>query len=190
MFAHYCAMIQELTNNERDVLNGLIAFPDLNDQQLAARLGLRYSTFCTIRKKLRDRDYYSTIKIPVMQKLGAEMFAVIYSVFNPAITVTERAEITRNTVEEDIWELINEKEGAQRAVFDQEALYKNIEDMVEDNAQMIVAARLAKRERVWTYVEKEKANGDSKPDSFAALFAGLTRSEKRAIGQEAQLTFI
>jgi len=96
---HYYAMISEMSKNEKLVLNGLVAFPDLNDQHLAAKLGLRYSTFCTVRKKLRDRDYYSTVKIPIIQRLGAEMFAVIYTEFNPAISVGERAEITRNTVE-------------------------------------------------------------------------------------------
>ncbi|MFO7619516.1 MAG: helix-turn-helix domain-containing protein [Thermoplasmata archaeon] len=92
-------MISELSKNEKLVLWGLVAFPALNDQQLAAGLGLRYSTFCTVRKKLKDNDYYSTIKVPVLQRLGAEMFAVIYTMFNPAISVNERADLTRKTIE-------------------------------------------------------------------------------------------
>ncbi len=92
-------MISDLSKNEKLVLWGLVAFPALNDQKLAAKLELRYSTFCTIRKKLHDHDYYSTVKIPTLQKLGAEMFGVIYTVFNPAISVAERADITRKTVE-------------------------------------------------------------------------------------------
>ena len=92
-------MMSELSRNEKTVLHGLVAFPALNDQQLAARLGMRYSTFCTVRKKLSDNDYYTTAKVPVLQKLGAEMFAVVYTAFNPAISVNERANLTKRTIE-------------------------------------------------------------------------------------------
>jgi DNA-binding MarR family transcriptional regulator len=92
-------MISELSKNEKHVLWGLVAYPAMNDQQLAEKLNLRYSTFCTVRKKLRDNGYYSTVKVPALDQLGAEIFAVIYTMFNPAISVGERAELTRKTVE-------------------------------------------------------------------------------------------
>jgi DNA-binding Lrp family transcriptional regulator len=92
-------MTSNLSKNEKQVLWGLVAFPDLNDMELAEKLEMHYSTFCTIRKRLQDGSYYRTIRIPVLQMLGAEMLAVIYTVFNPAISVQERAKITTKTIE-------------------------------------------------------------------------------------------
>jgi CRP-like cAMP-binding protein len=67
--------------------------------ELAEKLKMHYSTFCTIRKRLQDGSYYRTIRIPVLQKLGAEMLAVIYTMFNPAISVHERAKLTTRAIE-------------------------------------------------------------------------------------------
>ena len=89
----------KLSKNEKLVLWGLVAYPDINDLELAEKLDMHYSTLCTIRKRLHDGDYYRTVRIPVLQKLGAEMLAVIYTVFNPAISVQERARITTKTIE-------------------------------------------------------------------------------------------
>lgn len=92
-------MPEDLSRNERIVLWGLVAHPDLNDLELAKKLEMHYSTLCTVRKRLQDNDYYRTIRVPVLQRLGAEMLAVIYTVFNPAISVQERAKITTRTIE-------------------------------------------------------------------------------------------
>ncbi len=88
-----------LSKNEKLVLWGLVAYPDLNDMELADKLEMKYSTLCTVRKRLQDGDYYRTVRIPVLQKLGAEMMGVIYTVFNPAISVQERARITTKAIE-------------------------------------------------------------------------------------------
>jgi hypothetical protein len=92
-------MPETLSKNEKLVLWGLVACPDLNDLELAKKLDMHYSTLCTVRKRLQDGDYYRTIRVPVLQRLGAEMLAVIYTVFNPAISVQERARITTRTIE-------------------------------------------------------------------------------------------
>lgn len=92
-------MIITLSKNEKLVLWALVAYPDLNDLELSKKLEMHYSTLCTIRKRLQDNEVYRTIRIPVLQKLGSEMLAVIYTVFNPAISVQERARITSKTIE-------------------------------------------------------------------------------------------
>jgi len=88
-----------LSRNEKLVLWGLVAHPDLNDMELAEELQMKYSTLCTVRKRLQDGDYYRTVRIPVLQKLGAEMLGVVYTVFNPAISVQERARLTTRAIE-------------------------------------------------------------------------------------------
>ena len=92
-------MTTNLSKNEKHVLWGLVAYPDMNDMELAEKLEMHYSTLCTIRKRLQDGDFYRTIRIPVLQKLGAEMLAIIYTVFNPAISVQERAKLTTKAIE-------------------------------------------------------------------------------------------
>ncbi|MCK5024271.1 MAG: Lrp/AsnC family transcriptional regulator [Thermoplasmata archaeon] len=88
-----------LSKNEEEVLWGLVAHPELADAELAELLDMPYSTFSTIRKRLKERDYFSTIQVPMMQNLGAEVMAVLYTFFNPAISVQQRAGITTRTIE-------------------------------------------------------------------------------------------
>jgi len=49
--------------------------------------------------------------------------------------------LSANTMEEQMWELINQKAAAQRAVFDKESSYKNVEEVLAEavSAQMQVA---------------------------------------------------
>jgi hypothetical protein len=57
--------------------------------------------------------------------------------------------LSQGTVEEEMWELINAKAAAQRAVFDKEALYKSVEEVMAEavSAQMEVARRMIEVER-------------------------------------------
>jgi superfamily II DNA/RNA helicase len=57
--------------------------------------------------------------------------------------------LSAGTVEEQIWELIGAKAAAQRAVFDKEALYKSVEEVMAEavSAQMQVARAMIEVER-------------------------------------------
>jgi superfamily II DNA or RNA helicase len=74
--------------------------------------------------------------------------------------------LSRGTVEEQMWELINAKAAAQRAVFDKEALYKSVEEVMAEavSAQMEVARRMVEVEREPLQTEtspepEDKGNG-------------------------------
>jgi len=92
-------MLSELSKNEGLVLWGLTAYPGLTDMELSNNLNMPYSTFSTIRKRLKEREYYRTVRVPMMQNLGAEVMAVLYAYFNPAVSVQQRAGITTKTIE-------------------------------------------------------------------------------------------
>lgn len=92
-------MASGLSNNEKKALIGIVAFPDINDSELSERLDMPYSTFSTIRKRLEENGYFKTVQVPMMQNLGAELMAVLYTFFNPAIPVQKRASITTKTIE-------------------------------------------------------------------------------------------
>jgi hypothetical protein len=57
--------------------------------------------------------------------------------------------LSANTMEEQMWELLNQKAAAQRAVFDKEALYKSVEEVMSEavSAQMQVAKAVIEIER-------------------------------------------
>jgi superfamily II DNA/RNA helicase len=57
--------------------------------------------------------------------------------------------LSANTTEEQMWEMLNQKAAAQRAVFDKEALYKSVEEVMSEavSAQMQVAKAVIKIER-------------------------------------------
>jgi superfamily II DNA/RNA helicase len=57
--------------------------------------------------------------------------------------------LSLNTMEEQMWELIDQKAAAQRAVFDKEALYKSVEEVMAEavSAQMQVAQAVVEIER-------------------------------------------
>jgi DNA-binding Lrp family transcriptional regulator len=59
---------------------------------------MNYSTFTTIKERLRWNKYFRTIKVPFLQNLGCEMLAVIYTDFNPAVPIEVRVEKTRKTI--------------------------------------------------------------------------------------------
>lgn len=92
-------MLSDLSKNEGLVLWGLTVYPNLTDIEVSKKLDMPHSTFSTIRKRLQKSGYYSTVRIPMVQCLGAEMLAVLYTFFNPAISVQQRAVITTKTIE-------------------------------------------------------------------------------------------
>ncbi|MBN2002238.1 MAG: SWF/SNF helicase family protein [Anaerolineae bacterium] len=57
--------------------------------------------------------------------------------------------LSANTMEEQMWELLNQKAAAQRAVFDKEALYKSVEEVMSEavSVQMQVAKAVIEIER-------------------------------------------
>ncbi len=82
-----------------------------------------------------------------------------------------------NTMEEQMWELLNQKAAAQRAVFDKEALYKSVEEVMSEavSAQMRVAKAVIEIEReLLPVVEAAPAAVSVQPETIALQPAILT----------------
>ncbi len=77
-----------LTKNEKLTLYGLVRYPTLTDRELSEKIGLNQSTINKIKNRLKKADIYFTIRVPFLQHLGAELFAVIYGSF-PSVTLTD-----------------------------------------------------------------------------------------------------
>jgi DNA-binding Lrp family transcriptional regulator len=70
-----------LTKKEKLTFYGLMLYPDKNDRQLASLIGLKMSTVTAIRRRLLERDFFFTIRIPFMPYLGSEILRIAYGNF-------------------------------------------------------------------------------------------------------------
>ena len=101
-----------LTKKEQKVLYGITKYPQINDSELSDILKVKLSTLTSIKKRLYNQGYYRILTIPLLNRLGAELLAVIYTTFNPVIPLNERVKKTKSTIEvfEEIFFSVGEQE--------------------------------------------------------------------------------
>ena len=87
------------TTNEKKVLCGLATYPYDNDSIIAEKIGVKLSTFTSIKRRLEDQKYFRYLLVPNINLLGCELLAVIYTQFNPVIPLKERVNTTKETIE-------------------------------------------------------------------------------------------
>ena len=92
-------MINSLTQNEKLVLYGLVRYPLLNNRELSDALELKLSTVTVIHRKLMQKGYVRTARIPLIQNFGCEMLAVTYSVFSSSMPLNTRLQISADIAE-------------------------------------------------------------------------------------------
>jgi len=111
-FSHACVKRTLLTKNEKRVLYGLVRYPDLNDSELSNIINVKLSTLTSIKRRLYDQDFLRKLTVPLLNKLGCEMLAVIYTQFNPVIPLDERIKTTKQTIEvfDEIFYSVGEQE--------------------------------------------------------------------------------
>jgi DNA-binding MarR family transcriptional regulator len=103
---------ETLTKNEKKVLYGITRYPSVTDSELADIIDVKLSTLTSIKRRLADNGYYRTLMIPLVNRLGCELLAVIYMQFNPVIPLRERVETTKKTIEvfDEIFFSVGEEE--------------------------------------------------------------------------------
>ena len=101
-----------LTKNEKKVLYGITRYPTVTDSELADIIHVKLSTLTSIKRRLSDSGYYRTLMIPLVNRLGCELLAIIYMQFNPVIPLRERVETTKKTIEvfDEIFFSVGEEE--------------------------------------------------------------------------------
>jgi DNA-binding MarR family transcriptional regulator len=83
-------MERELTENEKRVLHLLITHPTKNDRELGDISGLNTSTLSTTKKRLASQEFFTTMSIPKIHKLGYRLMTASYYTFNPLLPQTHR----------------------------------------------------------------------------------------------------
>jgi hypothetical protein len=85
-----------LSRNEQLVLYHLVRYPDLPDKEVLNKIGMKQSTYSTLKKKLAEEGYFYTSYTPIYHHLGAELLVVWYVTLNRKTRTEDRLTITRD----------------------------------------------------------------------------------------------
>ncbi len=88
-------MNNNLSYNEKLILYGLVKYPNKSDNEICNILDLKKSTFSTIKKRLFQRNYFRSIRVPIFQHIGCELLIVSYGKLNQNTTLKERLNISK-----------------------------------------------------------------------------------------------
>lgn len=101
-----------LTKNEEKVLYGLVRYPEMQDSELASKLDVKLSTLTSIKRRLSNQGFFRNLTVPMVNHLGCELLAVIYTQFNPVIPLEERVQTTKRNIEifDEIFFSVGEQE--------------------------------------------------------------------------------
>jgi len=83
-------MKSRLTDKEKLVLWGLAEYPDLKDNELSKKLGIKRRTFGAVKTKLKNNGLFSDLIVPDSSALGCEILTVVYGTLNPLIKFENR----------------------------------------------------------------------------------------------------
>ncbi len=78
-----------LTDKEKLVLYNLVKSPEMNDNDLSEKIGIKRSTVTSIRNRLKSEGYFQPHIIPNLPALGCRLFSVLYGKYNPKKDVNE-----------------------------------------------------------------------------------------------------
>ena len=84
-----------LSYNEKLILYGLVKYPLTSDNEICNIFNIRKSTFSTIKKRLFQKNYFRSIRVPIFQHLGCELLVVAYGKLNQNTTLKERLNISK-----------------------------------------------------------------------------------------------
>lgn len=88
-----------LTKKEKRVLYGLVRYPDTSDSELSSIINVKLSTLTSIKRRLYSQGFFRNLTVPLLNHLGCELMAIIYTNFNPVIPLEERVKTTKRTIE-------------------------------------------------------------------------------------------
>ncbi len=88
-----CGKVAEFTSAGRTVYHGLVENPELNDRELAARIGVSQRTVAKLRCEFEGTGLYKTVAVPDLLKLDFRMLALDHAKLNLRIQERQRAEI-------------------------------------------------------------------------------------------------
>jgi len=89
-----------LTDKEKIGLCSLVKYPNKNDRELTDVTSLNLSTITAIRRRLSGAGYYNTVRIPMVQYLGAELLTIAYGEINQSMPRKDRDKLCNKFAED------------------------------------------------------------------------------------------
>ena len=83
----------DLSQNEARVLHSLVKWPDLTDQAIHSEIGMKKSTFSSIKTRLKDSGFYNRLFIPNFPRIGFELMMIQFGQLNRFTSYDERMRI-------------------------------------------------------------------------------------------------
>jgi predicted transcriptional regulator len=80
----------ELSRTEKLTLWGLVQFPEMTDKAVAEKLDIKPSTLSQTKKRLSNRGYYFTVRVPMLHSLGYELLYLVSGRLNPLVPFETR----------------------------------------------------------------------------------------------------
>lgn len=93
MSAETDSPLSDLSQNEARVLHSLVKWPALADNEIHSRIGMKKSTFSSIKNRLKENDYFSRYYVPNFPKLGFELAMIMFGQLNRFSSYDERDRI-------------------------------------------------------------------------------------------------
>jgi len=76
----------KLNEREKKVIASLIQFPGSSDVEIASQVGIKHSTFATIKKRLMKSGYFTKILLPNLAGFGAEIIGInVHNLFSSSL---------------------------------------------------------------------------------------------------------
>ncbi len=92
--------VGDLSKNETKVLYSLLKFPGDKDQEIHERIGMKKSTFSSIKLRLQKRRVFQALNVPSFPRLGFELFITKYGQLNRLTTIEERMRVAKTMLQE------------------------------------------------------------------------------------------
>ena len=103
-------MSKPLSTREQQILYQLVRHPSDTDKTISLRICLKLSTVTAIRRRLKEKEIFHSIRIPCPQAIGAELMAINYSVYKTTASVESRLKTGKRFAEshDELFWAVNE----------------------------------------------------------------------------------
>ncbi|MDI6917013.1 MAG: winged helix-turn-helix domain-containing protein [Thermoplasmatales archaeon] len=85
--------MNHLSENEKTVLYNLVKHPLFNNREISEKTGLKLSTVTACRRRLKEKEYFSTVRAPIASSIGCEIMSVAFAQFISTLSLDERLKL-------------------------------------------------------------------------------------------------
>ncbi|MBU4189643.1 MAG: winged helix-turn-helix domain-containing protein [Candidatus Thermoplasmatota archaeon] len=85
--------MNHLSENEKTVLYNLVKHPLFNNREISEKTDLKLSTVTACRRRLKEKGYFFSRRVPIAHSIGCEIMCVAFSQFISSLSLDERLKL-------------------------------------------------------------------------------------------------